>query len=246
MSINCSAIRLNGKQTGIGCKNKANKFIDHSYTSSLTYNHSDVKHHRIYLCGYHLNRYHKNQNMAIKISTYPQEEILIIPDTTATRKQYGILNHKRRHSIEFLPNDCWKLILTYLSPPDKILARLTCKLWFDLMGKVTGKIDFALESWKNDDYFIELVKCSDITKINFASCAYTKNKLRFIMNQGVKLTYNMLYWAIMLKSYEEAFELISKGVKFPPGYPVPIPTNSELKELLLVGGLVDPESWIST
>lgn len=245
MATNCSAIRLNGKQTGIGCKNKATKFIDHTYSSSLTYNHSHIKHHRIYLCGYHLNRYKNNQNVAVKISTYPQEEILIIPDSTSTRKQYDILNHRRRHPIEFLPIDCWKLILTYLPPPDKILARLTCKSWSDLIGKIRGKIDFSLESWKSDDYFIELVKCCDITKINFASCAYTQNKLRFVMNQGVELTCDMLYWAIILQSYEEAFELVSKGIKFPPGYSIPIPTNYELKDLLLAGRLVDPETWIA-
>jgi hypothetical protein len=194
MNFSCEARILSGKNQGNYCGKKA-KF------------HIQIKSNKIHLCEYHNTRYEKQQRIVIHM-----EENMEI-----TEYGYGASIEKRRE-IDYLPSDCWSVILNILPEHSKLLCKFVCKHWnFLLKDQKTTKIDFGYEytlyGYKNINYFHELAIAYGIHNICVDNIGCDEEIIWFL-NKGAKFTELALASAVVDGSYDVVDLLIKKGYKY--------------------------------
>jgi len=210
MSYSCGAMLLSGKKRGDFCNKTANSYIE-------------VHNNTIYLCTYHSNRYKKQQRLVFQIEDGMNIKIITIPfdiyfDITQT--------FPKRRNMDYLPTDCWKLILEILPSSSKLLCKFVCKIWSELLkNSKIENIDFGQEHMgygcMYQNYFEELALAYGVKNINLDNIRYVDNDLGiWLINNGAKFTNKSLVNSIFSQNYKFIELLINKEIRFDSSYKI--------------------------
>lgn len=231
MSHICSALGLSGICKSIPCKALTNKYINHTYKCIITKNWLIEK---LYLCDYHLKRYNKKLRIAVK----PRDEILIIPSELNFVTLINYLEICITKNVDYLPDDCWQVIIQNLSPASKFLARFVCKSWKDMVASISHKepINFTIESCYPRSYFTELAISYGIKNIDLSKYHFSKTELNWLIDNGAVITTDLLKYAIKTCYYTLVDILISKDIRLEKGYQIKF-VAEDIQKLLVINGL---------
>jgi hypothetical protein len=237
MSFSCGTFLLSGEKRNDFCNKPA-------YTYIVLHNNT------IYLCKYHTTRYKKQQRIAVQIEVNMQLKIITIPD-------FGVCNDyniketfKTRRSFDYLPLDCWGLILNYLPESGILLSKFVCKDWLLLLREhKTSRIDFG-EEFKlygcyMTNYMYELPYYYGVSGINIDNIKWyipTENFI-WLINNGAKFGDQSLITAIHMNDYDVVKLLIEKKCRFTSSfhlYTKIIKINDNIIKLLVDNNIMTP------
>lgn len=231
MDFSCEALILSGKNKGNYCGKKANF-------------HIQVKGNGIHLCGYHNTRHKKQQRISIQIEENMEIKILTIPERIIDYCFADSL--EKRRGEDYLPTDCWNIILNTLPESSKLLCKTICKHWNSLLkDHKTEKIDFGCEYLKYGyifkDYFHELAIAYGINNINVDNFGSDEETI-WLINRGAKFTALTLDAAAANNRYDLVDFLIKKGCKYTNYYSMHMMCVSKrIRELLINNNIVKLE-----
>ncbi len=83
----------------------------------------------LYLCKYHTTRCHQGHQL---IFFGKDHEPMAYDPTQGWINPY--MGTRISHPADFLPDDCWKVILNHLPKDDQYLMKFTCKTWAQIIG----------------------------------------------------------------------------------------------------------------
>lgn len=201
-----------------------------------------------------MTRYRKSQRMSFQVENGMNMEVISIsPNITLT----DVLIKQTFRPIrthDYLPKDCWQLIINKLCPISRLIAKVTCKLWNKLLlnasecEKVNIEEMYLIYGWYYGKFFYDLCRIYGIRNIHLSldnTMCLSDDILSWLICEGATYDHTLLTHCICATLPNTLKILISKGEYFRQNFYIQYSDageitfpNKEILKILLINNMM--------